>query len=228
MSDVTGFDFSDLELLTDIGTEVEVINPDADMESVVLPPEGKKYVVIPKLIAMKGTETHYTKPNKAGKLQFVGIDWKIEDPGKPWHGQSSRTWPSTSLNRAGTTEVDVLLRAYTGKAGVGQMDKVKVGALGKILLAGQPIKVDIQWEAQLRVQGEPEDTEQKDKLNFKVILRGMTKFPKLESGNYTAVESVDQLSEDLQKKVAEYMETYPDLTIESSWRVKNYYPMSVA
>jgi hypothetical protein len=232
MNTIQGLDFSDLDFLTDIGQDVEVINPDADMETVVLPPEGQKYVVTPRMLHLQGNESHFLKPNKNNKLQFIGVVWQIQAEGKPWHKSTVTTWPSVQLNRTtNTTEVDVILRAY-GESGAGLTDAKKVKLLEPKFKAAQPLKIGIQWELQLRVEGEEKDAE--NKLNYKTLFRGMTKFPKV-GDSYVAVNDISQLDQAMQDKIRALYEealaatpSLGDVSVESIFRVKNYYPMSVA
>lgn len=90
---------------------------------------------------------------------MYAVEWTIQDEGIPmppqFHqfkfvaGQKLNSWPSTRVNeRTNTTEIDAILRAYTGKTGYGYSVGDKMKAAYKLLTSAQPIRIATMWEAQ--------------------------------------------------------------------------------
>lgn len=179
-----GIDLSQLDLVEE--GSVDAINPDADFSDSPPPvpdlEKGDAWVAKPKLINFKDldaplkTQKDPNNPNAVHLMLQVG--WVLCDPrleGTIWEDNELRAWPSTRPGFSGTSEVDTLLKIYTGKAGVGMSRKEKIHTLLPFLQAETPIGVVTEWRAEIedtRANARPDSTQ--------VIKRGMRTFPKVE------------------------------------------------
>jgi hypothetical protein len=176
-------DLSQLDLVQE-GT-VDNINPDADFGDapppVPDPAKGDFWVAVPKLINFKGSESPLkttkdsNNPNAAHLM--LQIEWELSDTrleGSIWQGNKLRTWPSTRPGFSGTSEVDSLLRAYTGKAGVGMSRMEKIKTVLPFLQAASPVGLVTEWRSEV---AQPTDDNPE---NTKIIRRGMAKHPIVE------------------------------------------------
>jgi hypothetical protein len=164
--------------------DVEEVNPDAmSTDAIPPPPDGVhefKLEVVKdgigdpnKRVAFDDGSVGFfeiTKGPQQGKrhLQIV-VDFKIDEPGAKWDGQSVRKWVNTMVGRTETSEVDTLLKAITGQAGAGLSNGQKIQKLHELIVAGARIKAETEWTATKKT-GEKND---KDKDVYKVFARGM-------------------------------------------------------
>lgn len=179
----------DLSNLSLFGEVVEV-NPEANLNDTPPPPPDSDYRATPELVTSDdGNFVKLGKPPKTGNgrppLQLIGVDWSIQAEGYPFDGAKIRTWPSTRMQQNRTTEIDVLYRAYTGRAAIGLTEGQKVQAVIEYLQAGQPLVVETEWAAQVMA-------EETDENNNRTVLRKMERFPKDANGNYIPLVSMDQ------------------------------------
>jgi len=184
-------DLSQLDLVPEADV-VDAINPDADFSDVPPPvpdPEkGDAWMAKPKLINFKDTtsplKTMKDSANPNAHHLMLQVEWELVDSrleGTIWEGNTMRTWPSTMPGRSGTSEIDTLLKVYTGKAGVGMSRKQKIEALVPYLQAEQPIKVVTEWRAEIPEQDKEKLAKRPDAT--KTIKYGMGSFPVVEGSN---------------------------------------------
>lgn len=165
-------------------SEVEDINPEADFtDRPPLPPEFDsngtpiRYLVTMKLIQDSKTGA-VAKPKQTsqGKAYLMlSLDYLIEDEGMPWNGTGVRAWPSTMVGRAGTSEVDSLLKALTGSPGLGMSHGQKVQTVLQYINAGKPVRISGRWEATETLSKEEREAGADYPRPF---VRGMANFPK--------------------------------------------------
>lgn len=176
-------DLDNLEMFS----EVASIDPEAnfsDMPS--LPPEFDaagnkiKYMVVPRFVLTEDGKYLKRQPPKNKpdapmsecNIQ-VNAEYVIEDEGMPWHHTRVRAWPSTRVTNAGTSEIDSILKAYTGTPGIGLTNGQKAKSLCEKIAAGIPFRITLRWEAT-----EVATQEERDAGEFKnPFLRGMKNFP---------------------------------------------------
>lgn len=155
--------------------EVEAVDPDADLTDMPPPPPERAdgYLAIPhlKTVDDKG---NFIKLRKDRKPQFA-VDFEIQDPGQRWNGLKLSTWPSPAVQRSGTSEADAIIKAYTGQSAAGLTDQKKMQFLYEKFAAQAPLRIVIEWRAEMEDPDSPKDARGFGKT--KTILYGMSKFP---------------------------------------------------
>lgn len=200
-------------------SEVEDINPEANFnDQPPLPPEFDgsgapiRYLTVMKLIqdAKTGAVAKPKQTNQGKPYLMLSLDFLIEDEGMPWHGTGVRSWPSTMVGRAGTSEIDSLLKALTGAPGLGMSHGQKVQTVLQYINAGKPVRITGRWEA---AETLPKEEREAGAAYPKPFVRGMINFPKraLPDGSV----------------VYEELENNPDTgkPCQTNFRITGYWPV---
>src|SRR5574337_846300 len=119
-----GFSLDELSLYSEVQAGV---NPDAELDARPAPPPEREdgYLAIPTLIPnedgtpFKKREEKDKGGNVVAEHPQLTVEFAIQDPGQRWDGAKFRSWPSTVVQRSQTTEMDAIIRAYTGQSPVG-------------------------------------------------------------------------------------------------------------
>lgn len=201
-------DLSNLNL--EMEAPVDEVNPEANMEDTPPPVDDGEWSAVPVLVANEdGSFVKLQKGDEKGPHPALAIDWVLRDPrleGTIHFDSKIRVWPSTRVGYNQTSEIDQLLKCYTGKSGAGMSRLQKVAAVIPFLQASTPLAIQTQWTAETP---DPKDTSGKKTV---VIRRGQKSFPKI--GNS---EKHNHIITD---------DRYPGADIVTRAKIKTYRPLT--
>jgi len=213
---------------------VEEINPEAmSTDKTLPPPDGDHQLRISIVVdGVKDEKKRFNPGNQfpANCVQFFTLPERNGRPastqfiitvqeeilgvtGEPAPGGRRRCWPSTMVRGEGanrTSDIDTLLRAVTGQAGVGMTNIQKIKALYDVLVVTPAVvKAKTEWVGEVQVEDPKKPGETKRVVAKKdgKYLAGMGNFPVNEAGFPVAVDEDDSGNE-----------------VYLGWRVKAYYP----